>query len=242
MRNYLILVLFYLSFCSNISFGAEKTIGVFVALADNESQGIVKVPKAIGNGDDPEKNLYWGTAEGLKGVFDKSKDWSLKEKIDSPTDQDILRTRTYQHKNKKAALIAKAYKGSSIKKCIQDYESAIQLGSYDLVVFIGHNGLMDFELPKPVKAKNVTKISDCIVLCCKSDSYFKSRIEASGGKPILLTQQLMYPGSFILHAATDSWLDGKTITEIRESAGEAYALNQKISKKAGVGIFADLMK
>lgn len=46
------------------SLAADKTIGVFVALADNASQGIVPVPAAIGNGDDPERNLYWGTAGG----------------------------------------------------------------------------------------------------------------------------------------------------------------------------------
>lgn len=52
-------------FCTNQALAAEKTIGVFVALADNASQGIVPVPAAIGNGDDPGRNLYWGTAEGF---------------------------------------------------------------------------------------------------------------------------------------------------------------------------------
>src|SRR5213596_1995295 len=33
---------------------------VLVALADNKYQGIVPVPAAIGNGDDPVRNLYWG--------------------------------------------------------------------------------------------------------------------------------------------------------------------------------------
>lgn len=32
---------------------AQKTIHVYVALCDNVYQGIVPVPKAIGNGDDP---------------------------------------------------------------------------------------------------------------------------------------------------------------------------------------------
>ncbi|EDY21883.1 hypothetical protein CfE428DRAFT_0008 [Chthoniobacter flavus Ellin428] len=35
-------------------------IHVFVALADNATQGIVPVPAKIGNGDDAEHNLYWG--------------------------------------------------------------------------------------------------------------------------------------------------------------------------------------
>ncbi|WP_316785612.1 hypothetical protein [Pedobacter frigiditerrae] len=39
---------------------STKTIHVFVALCDNKYQGIVPVPKAIGNGQDPDNNLYWG--------------------------------------------------------------------------------------------------------------------------------------------------------------------------------------
>ena len=37
-----------------------RTVQVFVALADNQSQGIIPVPAKLGNGEDPEHNLYWG--------------------------------------------------------------------------------------------------------------------------------------------------------------------------------------
>ena len=109
-----------------------------------------------------------------------------------------------------------------------------------MVVYIGHNGLMDFDLPKPTKSGKQAKAPDCVVLCCRSEQYFKTRIEAAGGRPILLTTQLMYPGAFILRAVADSWLDGEKRSAIRESAGIAYAENQKLSKKAGTGVFADL--
>lgn len=35
-----------------------KTIHVLVALCDNKYQGIVPVPEKIGNGQDPDQNLY----------------------------------------------------------------------------------------------------------------------------------------------------------------------------------------
>ncbi|WP_157135121.1 hypothetical protein [Leptonema illini] len=41
---------------------AEKRIIVFVALADNDWQGIVLVSPQLGDGDNPESNLYWGSA------------------------------------------------------------------------------------------------------------------------------------------------------------------------------------
>jgi hypothetical protein len=43
-----------------------RTIHVFVALADNDHQGIVPVARVLENGDDPEHNLYWGSAYGVK--------------------------------------------------------------------------------------------------------------------------------------------------------------------------------
>ena len=44
-------------------------IQVFIALADNRTQGISPVPERIGNGDDAEANLYWGCSEALKPVL-----------------------------------------------------------------------------------------------------------------------------------------------------------------------------
>jgi len=52
-----------------------KVIHVYVALCDNASQGIAPVPARIGNGDDPANNLYWGTADGARTIFSRSKNW-----------------------------------------------------------------------------------------------------------------------------------------------------------------------
>src|SRR5215212_8846369 len=54
----------------------SRTIHVFVALCDNKYQGIVPVGKSIGNGQDPESNLYWGCDLGLRTYFKKkNSDW-----------------------------------------------------------------------------------------------------------------------------------------------------------------------
>ena len=49
-----------------------KTIHIFVALCDNKYQGIVPVPKAIGNGQDHNNNLYWGALYGIRTYFKKN--------------------------------------------------------------------------------------------------------------------------------------------------------------------------
>jgi len=217
-----------------------RSVGVFVALADNKHQGIVPVPERIGNGNDPENNLYWGTADGLKGCFDRSDAWTLVSYSEDPPGDKVLQSRTYRDKATGAVLDAFAYRGDSIRVCIEAFETAVRLGSYDLAVFIGHNGLMDFRLPRKSGKERKKQPADCIVLCCMSEKYFRCRLAEQGGRPILMTQQLMYPGSFILHAVVDDWLAGASLAKIRQEAAEAYAANQGISEKAALGVFSDL--
>ena len=54
-----------------------KTIHVLVALCDNKYQGIVPVPKGIGNGQDADSNLYWGCGYGVRTYFKRSKEWKF---------------------------------------------------------------------------------------------------------------------------------------------------------------------
>ncbi len=65
--------------CSVARILRRVAVHVFVALADNEHQGIVPVPARLGNGDDPDHNLYWGSAYGVKTFFARSVEWSLIE-------------------------------------------------------------------------------------------------------------------------------------------------------------------
>lgn len=221
---------------------AARTVGVFVALADPKHTGIEALPPSLGDGDNAEINLYWGNDEGFKGTFDRSKRWKLVSKNETPGAEVVLSTRTYRSADGTVEIVARAYRGSQMQRCIEDYEGAVAHGGYDAVVFIGHDGLMDFQLPPPQRAEGQSKRPDCIALCCMSERYFKERLIAAGGRPVLLTTQLMYPGAFVLEAALETWMHGGGMQAIRENAGAAYAHNQKISMKSGMGVFANLAK
>ncbi|MEY4484210.1 MAG: hypothetical protein RL693_1662 [Verrucomicrobiota bacterium] len=214
---------------------AEKSVRVFVALCDNKTQGIIPVGEKIGNGDLPDDNLYWGCTDGFGSLFKRSKDWKVLTST-SDISPSILRSMKLKHAREEVVMTAEAYRGSDIRRCIEDFEAAVESGQYDLVAFIGHNGLMDFQLPDRPK-QSPTK-TEAIVLCCRSDIYFGPRLQWIGGKPLLLTQQLMYPGAFILHDVLNVWIAGGTPAAMREAAGRSYAKNQKISVKAATGVFA----
>src|SRR3989440_4115430 len=67
----------YFIAASSASRTSPRVIRVFVALAVNQHQGIIPVPSAVGNGQDPQRNLYWGAAYGVKTYFKASEDWGL---------------------------------------------------------------------------------------------------------------------------------------------------------------------
>lgn len=231
------LLLFLLS--AGLVCAEAKKIRVFVALCDNETQGIAPVGKKIGNGDDPESNLYWGCTDGIAVHFKKTGNWKV-VKSESDVSKAVLRRITFKHATDDIELVADAYRGSEMRVCLKDFEKAAAGGKYDLVAYIGHNALMDFKLEPPAAAAgNQTAV---ILLCCLSEKYFKKRLEALGCKPLLMTKRFMYPGSFILESAIESWRKGGELSAIRSAAGRAYGKNQKISVRAATGVFADLEK
>jgi hypothetical protein len=234
---------------------ATEVIHVFVALADNASQGLVPVPAKIGNGDDPANNLYWGCDEGVRSWFTRSAKWK-KVKAPNPGRSEVLERVVFKHQTKDAWLVADAWRGSDMKTCLRTFVAAaagqggelVDLdggthlragGDATLLAFIGHNGLMDFTLEWPAPpAASSAKSKPVVVLCCMSEKYFADSLRRVGARPLLTTTQLMYPGAFVLHDAAQAWLEGKTAAEIRTAAGRAYAKNQGISVKAGSGVFA----
>jgi len=238
-------VLFFVSFFALQSMmilcaQSPKTIHVMVALCDNTYQGIVKVPKAIGNGQDPGNNLYWGCAYGIRTFFKKSANW--KEIKSYKVNNTILERTVFKHKNKNYYLIADAYDGRYIKNCTIDFLEAcagiekntlvvndeqVNLnGGADLVAYIGHNGLMDFSLANVYQNKDGKK-RDAIILACASRQYFTPFLKSAGAKPLLWTTHLMAPEAYTLHDALATYMAGGTDAAVRESAASAYSKYQK---------------
>jgi hypothetical protein len=217
----------------------RKQVRVFVALCDNQTQGIVPVGAKIGNGNDADANLYWGCSDGLGTYFRRTAKWQqIKAENDpSPT---ILCRLELRSAGGDMDLTAEAYRGSEMKQCLIDFEAAAASGHYDLVAYIGHNGLMDFTVPPPSAVPG--NQTDVIVLCCVSEKFFGDRLRSLGCRPVLMTQQLMYPGAFLLHAALTSWSQGGTAENLRTAAAAAYAKNQKIPVRAATGVFAPALK
>ncbi|AWH86992.1 hypothetical protein HYN59_10715 [Flavobacterium album] len=223
-----------------------KTIHIFVALCDNKYQGIVPVPAGIGNGQDPNNNLYWGCGYGIRTYFKKSKDWKFLKS--TKPGGHILERLVFKHATKpNQYLVADAYDGQFIKECITDFlnssagnrNETLDIngtvigigGNAQLLSYIGHDGLMDFELDDTFKNTDGKK-RDVIILACFSKSYFGPHLEEANVNPVVWSSHLMAPEAYIVHDAITGYLEGETNEQVRTRAAKAYNKYQKCGEKA----------
>ena len=248
---------------NDIAEGKPIVIQVCVALADNKNQWIAPVPEAIGNGQDVRSNLYWGARYGIKTYLTKDGDWEKAVTL-RPNDKRILERivfkRGFSRNGQVVAvyLVADAWDGKYIKDAIKQFLNynagkdifSVQLenkkihagGNAHLIVYIGHNALMDYiggsslTVLNPKAASNKQQ-NDAIVLACKSEQYFSSRIKKLGSYPLVLTTGLMAPEAYSLHAAIEQWVAGKNEKQVRKAAAAIYNKYQKTGQHAAERLF-----
>ena len=232
-----------------------KVVHIYVALCDNKYQGIVPVPAKIGNGDDPKNNLYWGAMYGVKTYFKKSRDWKI---VGAKKNQSsiILERLVFKHSTKNVYLVADAYRGKNIKEATSDFlkstsggnketivlkgkskSRTIKIGGHsNLLAYIGHNGLMDFQLDHYPEKENNGK-RETIILACVSKKYFTQPIKRAGAKPLLWTTNFMAPEAYTLKGALDGWIRNESNSQIRLRSAKAYHQYQKCGIKGAMRLF-----
>lgn len=180
-----------LALCGPLSAG-DRVVHVFVALCDNASQGIQPVPAKIGNGDDPAANLYWGCSDALPPLLRKSKAWKQAAVIRDEAPGAVIMERViFRHRSENVWLVADAYRGKEIRRCLTDYfaalgghlalevkagESVIRAGgAADLIGYIGHDGLMEFDVEVKAPAPGAAR-KPAVALCCISARFFAPKL------------------------------------------------------------------
>lgn len=238
---------------SKIKSNKSIVIHLRIPLCDNKNQGIVPVPEKLGNGFDLSNNLYWGAKYGFKNHFKRHTNWKL---ISSEKNQSnsILERVIFKKEivNKtEAFIVADAYKGDAMKECLEDYLNSVSgqvdefievnnenlgIGSNaDLLIFNGHNGLMDYDLELIPSEDQI--IRETSVIGCISHKYFKEHLLASKGYPLLMTTNLMAPEAYVVESVIESWLNLDDEKVIRQNAGIAYNKYQKCGIKGATKLF-----
>ncbi len=248
----IVLTIFMVTFIQQNLFGQVRTIHVFVALCDNQFQGIVPVPKNLGDGKKPSTNLYWGAAYGLKSYLNhKTNDWILIKSI-RDNNPIILERLLFKHATEEVYMLADAYDGEKIKTCVEDFlkasngQNSVQIihntiplafgGGSNLIAYVGHDGLMDFSIDIEYQPQK-NKAKDIIILACYSKDYFSTEIKNANANPLLWTTHLMAPEAYTLKSAVDGWIRNESGEEIDERAAQTYNRYQKCGIRGARNLF-----
>ena len=236
-----------------------KVVHVFVPLCDNRHQGIVKVPEALGNGQEPRGNLYWGAMYGADTFFARSEHWKRMKQFAPPAVDGVLAWSVFRGRpgGPDVLVVMCAYDGRRMKQTLLDFLNAaaganvteievtldgqvqrVQIGGRaDLVCFAGHNGLMDVRLDAVPQQASEANPDGAVVLACKSHAYFVAPLRAAGCEPVITTSGLMAPEAYTLDAIIRSWAAGDGLPAIHRSAAAAYAKYQKCGTRAAQRLF-----
>lgn len=221
------------------------TMEVFVPLCNGAQLACGK-----GKAGDPrslEGNLYWGGAFGAETFLKRASGFRVLERKDgissSPILRDLVLERTPKKGETKVILILHAYAGDKIDDALVAFLNSAgnSNSNTDLVVWAGHDRLMD-RLPPEIKRHKSASSKPAVVLACESERYFGPVLRSLFVPQIAMTRTFMAPEAYLLEALAGTVARSglKDKKGIRSSLVTAYAKYQKISLRAAGTVFSKL--
>ena len=191
----------------------------------------------------------------MKTFFRYNSDWELISATPGPS-LFVLERCVFKHRREAVYVVADAYQGVRIRDALSDFLSAAAglnaaplrlrteqsdvsltvAGGADLVVYVGHDGLMDFSVPA-VASAGTRKHPAVIILACASKPYFAGYVKAAGATPLLWTTGLITPEAYTLKAALDGWIAEEDAEHVRQRAAAAYDKYQHCGLRGAQRLF-----
>jgi hypothetical protein len=217
-------------------------VEVFVALCDGSQLACGR--GSAGDARSLEANLYWGAAYGAERFLSRAPGFRVSQRqageLGSPVLREVVLEREPARGEQRVRLRLRAYAGDRIDEALEDFLSAAAGGSRaDLVVWVGHNRLMD-RAPPQVRVPPGAMPRPAAVLACSSEAWFGPLLSALGSRPIALTRTFMAPEAYLLEAlAAGVARHGLEDTAaVRTLLVAAYARYQRLSPRAAGTVFA----
>ena len=234
----------YQTFATEMAQIPQKKALIIVSLADNANQGIVPIKSTLGNGQNPSTNLYWGALYGVKTYFKRAADYSVTKGPDYSALTGALDSiKIIPTHDDTFDITAIAFDGALQNIALKRYYQALLQNAegYDLVVYIGHNPLMDirpnFDFKSGQAYIDRAKPVKTVVLACQSRSFFKDSIAKTNGVPYVMTNGNMAPEAYTLDGILKAWMKDEGPETARRNAAQKYAEYQKIPLKNAMWLF-----
>jgi hypothetical protein len=256
----------YDTIAADLTNGKPLVIQVHVPLCESS---IIRCGNAkLGDGDNPDTNLYWSTSGGFKGWFKKSRGWKLVHR-EKPTEGDVLEKRVWRRRFKPTAswrkrgvkktfdayVVAYAWRGTSINKAIDSYvdqlsglraetltvddDSTLDVGgSAHVISYVGHNGWMDIDFDWD-KRKRAKSPKGTIAVACMTADYLAEPLTDPKVVPLLMTTSLMFAGAHSFEGAVSAMAQAKTLRQVRSAAAVNHSEGQGKPYKRVIGAFTN---
>lgn len=219
-------------------------VEVFVPLCDNAL--IACGRQSAGAPRSLETNLYWGAMYGAERFLSRAPGFKVVSRAPGAQGTEVLRElvleRTAAKGERIVRLRLRAYAGDAIDTALEDFlRAAAGASRADLLVWAGHDRLMDREPPQVETPPGATP-RPVVVLACMSEQYFGPVLKTLGSSPVALTRTMMAPEAYLLEAlATTVARHGPTEPKaMRAALVEAYARYQRISLRSASSVFSKL--
>lgn len=214
----------------------QKDVLVIVPLCDGSAlacgNGALGDPRSLGG------NLYWGAMYGAERFLAKAKGFRVVTRTDAPDAKRPALLRVTVIERAGVRLTLQAWDGTRIDDALAAFLDAARAAQHDLVVWAGHDRLMDVSAPVVQRTQGDANVA---VLACESAKYFGPVLDGMGAEPLVLTRTFMAPEAYLLEALANSIAQhGLDRTRAREALVAAYAKYQRISRKAAGTVFTRL--
>lgn len=220
------------------------TVEVFVALCDSAlvacGRGAAGDPRSL------DANLYWGALYGAERHLTGAAGFHRVSRRDAPDPSRpfVLRetevVREAAPGERPVRLVLRAYAGDRIDDALADFlAAAAGASAADLVVWVGHDRLMDVPPPRPAPRAPGKPVA---ALACSTERFFGPVLRDLGAVPVVLTRTFMAPEGYLLEALAEAVARHGPRDEAAARAllVRAYARYQRISEKAAATVFTPL--
>ena len=239
---------------ADVQAGVPVVVQAHVPLCDNN---IIRCGRrGLGDGDDPDRNLYWATSGGFRGWFKrKDRGWRLVHQ-GPHGHRDILEvmvwrrqfsaTRAWRARGVSSSfpvyVVAFAWRGSAIEAAMDAYADDL-FGARPRVVILADGTELQAGGAAHIvayvghngwmdvndyawPARTQTARKGTIAVACITADYLAEDVVAEGRVPLLMTRTLLFAGAHSFEGAVSEFARGGSLKRIRRAAISAYAQGQ----------------
>jgi hypothetical protein len=211
----------------------------------------------LGDGENPETNLYWATTPGFGRWFvRRGSGWKRVLKTPETGDRDILETHVYRRSMRTPAswkrrgvpatfeldIVVHAWRGTAIDRALAAYAAEVSgdvqrtltLADGTQLVAGGAAQLVAWvghnrlmDVPPYAWPRPSSTTKGTIAIACHTAAYMEAAVPAATRVPLLMTRDFLFSNAAPLEAAVLAFATGGGYAQIRRDAATAYAGVQK---------------